>query len=547
MARELARAWTPRAPGAGWLGGRRERLPAGRGAGRLGRGPRDWPGRVRGSRSSRGLPRGAAGPGGGGARRAGTLRPREGGSPLPRVERSPPPHRPSPPTRPRTSGTPPPRLLFQGREGVHAVQAVGRSGRRRYVPVHRPIAREDWEAHFRGEATLALPLVRAGEPVSWASSTSTSSAVPWRSPAPPTTCSAAPSRWPCACHELSRRGCGSLLEASGAKGYHVWIRLAEPAPCFRLRRFLLDVVRAIGALPEAVRVEELPNRDHVRDDVVGPLVKLPLGVHPKTGRRCSSSTSRGSPSAEPFAALRELPRVPVGVLERRRSPRARPRRPVPSPPSAPAAPQSSTAATSSATSSGKRGTPPTSTTESADPPMRARPSRRRRAPALHAIIAHTYNYSAATTDRHIDRLPEWPMSCPKVRELHPEAAAVARACSCRFDLRGRGYPTPAPRPRPAGDPRLPRPVGGTRGPGEGGRDRRRGVGPQPPPPGGGGPPRQAERAQAPPEGIEASLARVVRDSHRLFDAAASDELEVALGHPARRAPEAGEVQGPRIP
>ena len=56
--------------------------------------------------------------------------------------------------------------------------------------------------------------------------------------------------------------------------------------------------------------------------------------------------------------------------------------------------------------------------------------------ALHAIIGHTYNYRREVTERHVDKLPDSPMSCPKVRELHPQALA-AGPCACRFDLRGR--------------------------------------------------------------------------------------------------------------
>lgn len=61
--------------------------------------------------------------------------------------------------------------------------------------------------------------------------------------------------------------------------------------------------------------------------------------------------------------------------------------------------------------------------------------------ALHSIIRHTYNYSATATDRHISRLPSHPISCPKVRELHPQAME-GKSCACRFELRGKGYPTP---------------------------------------------------------------------------------------------------------
>lgn len=63
------------------------------------------------------------------------------------------------------------------------------------------------------------------------------------------------------------------------------------------------------------------------------------------------------------------------------------------------------------------------------------------AEAIHSIISHTYNYRAEVTDRHIHRLPPWPISCPKLRMLHPEAIAFG-SCKCEFKLRGRAYPTP---------------------------------------------------------------------------------------------------------
>jgi hypothetical protein len=63
------------------------------------------------------------------------------------------------------------------------------------------------------------------------------------------------------------------------------------------------------------------------------------------------------------------------------------------------------------------------------------------APCMPSSRIPTYNYRAEVTGRQIERLPPWPISCPKLRELHPEAAAVG-TCKCQFDLRGRAYPTP---------------------------------------------------------------------------------------------------------
>jgi hypothetical protein len=250
-------------------------------------------------------------------------------------------------------------------------------------------------------------------------------------------------------HELARRGCGSLLELSGQKGYHLWLRFEEPVPCFRLRRWLLELVAAAGALPEGVRVEVFPKRDRLRPGEVGPVVKLPLGVHGKTGRRCALLDERGERVDDPFELLRTTPPIPRRIVMA--APAEAPEPAATSAPAAAAAPAAEVGAEARKLLEGcgvlgylakkARDTAYLDHTERTTLLCTLGHLGEEGKAALHAIIGHTYNYSAEVTDRHIGRLPEFPMSCPKVRERHPEAAAVA-PCTCRFELRGRGYPTP---------------------------------------------------------------------------------------------------------
>lgn len=337
---------------------------------------------------------------------------------------------------------------FAGREGAHAREEVTRSGHRRFVRVERPLEIEDWRAHLSGAVTLALPLVRAGntcflavldvdvERRALASNHGRPEGLLGRALG-----TALRLR-----QELTRRGCGSLLELSGFKGYHLWVRLAQPVAAGRLRRWLLDVAQAIGPLPEGVRVEEFPNRDRLRGDQTGPVVKLPLGIHGKTGRRCDLLNDRGEPLVEPIDALRTVSRVSASViLEATAAPAGTGR----SEGQADQLPEIGPAARKILDGCRVLG----------DLERKARETfylnHRERwtllctlghlgdegRSALHAIIANTYNYSAEVTARQIGRRPEFPMSCPKVRELHPESAALG-ACTCEFPSRGRCYPTP---------------------------------------------------------------------------------------------------------
>lgn len=448
--------------------------------------------------------------------------------------------------------------FFQGREGVHAVVTAGRSGQRRFTPVHQPIATDEWRAHLRGETTLALPLVRAGNTalLGVLDVDVERRALDQRLGRAEELLGRALGAALRLRGELERRGCRCLLELSGYKGYHLWIRLDEPVPCFALRRWLLDVIQAAGPLPEGIRVEEFPNRDRVRPDAITPVVKLPLGVHAKTGKRCVLLDQRGEPLADPFEAIRLLPRLSARVIR--------------------------DAAAELETDQATGGATPGAASPAAAIGPRAQLmldgchvlaylarraeetsylNHRERssllctlghlgeegAAALHAIIGHTYNYRPEVTDRHLARLPSHPMSCPKLKELHPEAAALV-ACRCDFPLRpGRGYPTPLLFALKPGEiPAFRKPP------------------PAPPP---GEPPAARASSPAPPasrpattsaaelqhqaeekvkklgelhrhrRGVEASIQRLHRELAELFEAAATDALDLPTGR-LRRLPRA---------
>jgi RNA-directed DNA polymerase len=436
--------------------------------------------------------------------------------------------------------------LFEGREGIHAVEAVGRSGHRTFVPVPRPLAAEDWRTHLRGERTLALALMRAGNTalLGVLDIDIERRAIAEHGGFPDQLLGRALGAALRLRLELTRRGCSSLLEFSGQRGYHLWVRFAEPVPCLDLRRWLLDVVSAAGALPEGIRVEEFPNRDRVRPESCGPVIKLPLGVHSKTGKRCDLLDERGLPLPDPFESLHGLARLPAAAI-RRPDPDAGP------PPGGPLP-----------------GVPERRIGERAERMLtgchvlaylarRAQETRylnhRERSSllcalghlgeegtaALHAIISHTYNYRPEVTARHIGRLPPFPISCPRLRELHPEAAAFG-VCRCKFDLHGRGYPTPlllALKPAQVPAFRAGRGDAAGRPTREEQSERSREESP--------GPRRaaavsnlgeQAEEKLAKlaelrrhQRGIETSMSRVRRELGELFDAGGSDVFELPLG------------------
>lgn len=92
----------------------------------------------------------------------------------------------------------------------------------------------------------------------------------------------------------------ALLSDSGNKGYHLWTCFAQPVPSAQARR----VGRALVSLAEeslggAVQCDVFPDGQ----GELGRVVKLPLGLHRRTGERCSL-LDEGFQAQEPTQVLR---------------------------------------------------------------------------------------------------------------------------------------------------------------------------------------------------------------------------------------------------
>ena len=84
---------------------------------------------------------------------------------------------------------------------------------------------------------------------------------------------------------LSSSEIPSYLEDSGYKGYHVWVFLASPVPAKIAREFCKSIVASINT-DEAFGIEIFPKQSYVKEKNYGNLIKIPLGIHRRTGKRC---------------------------------------------------------------------------------------------------------------------------------------------------------------------------------------------------------------------------------------------------------------------
>lgn len=86
------------------------------------------------------------------------------------------------------------------------------------------------------------------------------------------------------------KGNYSLIEDSGSKGHHVWLFFDEPIPA----GYAISLGHALSqrvTLPPGGSIEVYPKQSSRK--LLGNTVKLPLGVHQKTQRRCMFQKSSG--------------------------------------------------------------------------------------------------------------------------------------------------------------------------------------------------------------------------------------------------------------
>ena len=102
------------------------------------------------------------------------------------------------------------------------------------------------------------------------------------------------------------------VEASGKKGYHVWVLLQDWRSAEELRRFGRAILTLSG-----VKCEVFPKQDEVRD--LGNLVKLPGATHRVTGRKAEFVTPLPRPMPVKTWERIVVPQLPEEVASSRRA------------------------------------------------------------------------------------------------------------------------------------------------------------------------------------------------------------------------------------
>lgn len=261
--------------------------------------------------------------------------PADTGSPAPNPE--PPPPGPSDSDLVRLSHR------FAGREGVHARMWHDRGRGTGYAPVREPLTPAVWRAHLEGTLTAGVYLVRHDQTTGFAvvdldATRPALEAV--RGDAPTTRALQAE----IAAEGLRLRdalraaGLDPLLVDSGYKGRHLWCFFPRPVAASEVRATFGDLLDRVGPTSPRLSVELFPKQDTVPPGGLGNLVKLPMGIHLRTGRRCAVLDEQGAPAALPIDAALGVRAVPLDALRPAAAPAPDAPPPEPTAPPVPLAP-----------------------------------------------------------------------------------------------------------------------------------------------------------------------------------------------------------------
>jgi len=179
--------------------------------------------------------------------------------------------------------------FFRGRPDDFARQWVNREeGKSGYVPVRRPLTADDIRDHLSGRRTYGIYLLNSDAMVH--TGVIDMDLVPaLRDIRSQRKNKNTIRREALYLHKrisamAAKSGLCCLAEVSGGKGYHFWFPVAEPVPAAAMRQVLQTMTREIERDVTAYSLEVFPKQDRVTGKGYGNLVKLPLGIHRKTGK-----------------------------------------------------------------------------------------------------------------------------------------------------------------------------------------------------------------------------------------------------------------------
>ncbi len=248
-------------------------------------------------------------------------------------------------------------------------------------------------------------------------------------------------------------GMEGYVEASGGRGYHVWLLFTEWIPVRYVNMFSDVVEERLTKLDyEGLSYEFFPNKTKIRPEKLGQAIKIPFGMHIKSGRISYFYADNGEIVTDINAFLDSMARFSLTSMKKVLAVNAGMRESV-----------ETKSVDMDLEAFGKL---PASIMEILLKCNLMRYLCQKASKTgylthferlsilyvfghvgedgkqfVHTVMSMTLNYQYNTTERFIQKIPEKPISCLKLREQYKQITAEY-GCSCNFKRSKNCYPSP---------------------------------------------------------------------------------------------------------
>lgn len=216
--------------------------------------------------------------------------------------------------------------LFVGREDIYARESINAYGKRTYEMYSAPLTLEALENEMRQHASLATYVQRNNATAHFmVFDLDISKKVLLKYP--PETEEflqylALVKQKACLLRKvLIRMGLDSLLEFSGFRGYHIWIFFQEwisVRHIHMLQDVILDKLKEEWVQEEndGVLIELFPNRTRVNSEKPGQCIRLPFSRHMRTGKQTCFLDDEGKAYEKQSEVLEQAVQYPLSLVKR---------------------------------------------------------------------------------------------------------------------------------------------------------------------------------------------------------------------------------------
>lgn len=112
---------------------------------------------------------------------------------------------------------------------------------------------------------------------------------------------------------MRKLGLDFLVESSGSRGMHLWIFFAEPVPAIKGKALAIFLEGQVEP-PDGISLDLFPKQISRRNGD-GNLVKVPLGVHRKSEKRCLFVNAKFEPHEDQWSVLANVERYTENNLD----------------------------------------------------------------------------------------------------------------------------------------------------------------------------------------------------------------------------------------